>query len=94
MQFSQVEERECHANDVDGDPEHIEYVMAKRPVHQRATRRVVAALRVRCQGPAEKRGSQIDRDAGEPDHEGAKKHALPENGEFVGKVRHYISSIS
>lgn len=76
VQLSQMEERERHADDVDDDPEHVEDVMTEGPVHQGATGRVVAALRVRRQGPAEKRGSQIDRDAGEPDHESAEQHAL------------------
>jgi len=46
VQLSQVEERERHANHVDDDPQHVEYVVAEGPVHQRATGRVVTALRV------------------------------------------------
>lgn len=83
-----MEQREPHANNVDDDPERVEYVMAKGPMHQRATGRVMPALRVRCQCPAEKRGSQIDRDAGEPDHKGPKEHALRKNGELAeGEVK-------
>lgn len=76
VQLSQMEKRERHANDVDNYPESVEYIVAERAVHQRTAGRVVAAFRVRCQGPAEKRGSQIDRYTGEPDHEGAEQHAL------------------
>lgn len=33
VQFSQVEKRERHADDVDDDPQSIEYIMAKRSMH-------------------------------------------------------------
>lgn len=44
VQFPQVEEGECHANDVDDDPKDIEYIMTKGAMHQRAARCIVAAL--------------------------------------------------
>lgn len=76
VQLSQVEKREPHANDIDDYPEDVEYVVTKRTMYQRTARCVVTAFRVRCQGSAEERRSQIDRYAGEPDHEGAEEHAL------------------
>lgn len=76
VQFAQVEEREADADDVDEDPEKVEYVVAERPVHERAARLVVAGLGVGRQGAAQESRSQVYRDAGEPDHERAEDHAL------------------
>ena len=69
VQFSQMDEGEGDADHVDGDPEDVEYVVAKRAVHQGAAGRVVARLRVGGQRPAQKRRPQVDRDAREPYHE-------------------------
>lgn len=56
-------------------------------MHQWTAGRVVAAFRVRCQGPAEKRRPQIYRYTGEPDHKGAEEHALQTAESFaLGKL--------
>lgn len=47
VQLSQVKERERYANNVDDNPEDIEYVVTKRAMYQRTAGRVVAAFRVR-----------------------------------------------
>lgn len=71
-----MEEGERDAEHVDDNPEHVEHVVAEGAVHQGTAGRVVVDLRVGGQRPAQKCGAQVDGDAGEPDHEGAKEHAL------------------
>lgn len=46
VQFSQMKERERHANDIDDNPENVEYIVTKRAMYQWATRRIVPAFRV------------------------------------------------
>lgn len=76
VQFVQVEQRENDAHEVDGDPEHVEHVMAEGPVHQRTGGRVVAHLSARRQRTAQERRPQVDGDGREPDHERAKQYTL------------------
>lgn len=46
VQFSQMKERKRHANNVDDNPEYVEYIVTERAMYQRATRRIVPALRI------------------------------------------------
>lgn len=71
-----MEECERDAKHVDDDPEYVEHVVSEGAVHQGTAGRVVVDLWVGGQRTAQKSRTQIDGDAGEPDHEGAEEHAL------------------
>lgn len=76
VQLAQVEQREQHAQQVDDDPQGVEYVVPERAVHQRTPRTVAGHLGARGQRTAHKRRAQVDGDGCEPYHERAEHDAL------------------